>query len=68
MLLLAIGINILLSGDLIMGLATLSASLFFITLMIRHFIRVKKERGRLNAKDCLRCNQSFPELKDKELL
>ena len=55
MLLLVIGINLISSGDIMMGTASLLAGLFFISMMIRHFSRVKKERGELQIKDCLSC-------------
>ncbi len=66
LILMIFGINLLLEGDLWMGIGSMVASLFFITLMVRHFLRVKKERGTLSAKDCLQCNQQTMNLDDKE--
>ena len=53
-------VNLLVSGDMLMGIGTLVTSLFFMSMMIRHFLRVKKERGTLKVNDCLRCNTSMP--------
>ncbi len=53
--LLVIGINLISSGDMMMGIASLLAGIFFISMIIRHFLRVKKERGELQVKDCLSC-------------
>ena len=63
--LMVFGINMLLAGDYLMGIGSLISALFFMTMMIRHFMRVKKERGRVHAKDCLSCNQSMPQTKDE---
>lgn len=64
-LLMLFGINMLMAGDYFMGIASSVTALFFITLMIRRFIYVKKENGRLNVKDCLSCNTTIPEIKDE---
>jgi len=66
MLLMLFGVNMLLSGDYFMGIGSLITAFFFMTLMIRHFMRVKKERGSVHAKDCFSCNQSMPEIKEGE--
>lgn len=60
-----LGVNMLFAGDYVMGSGSLITSLFFMTMMIRHFIRVKKERGTFNAKDCLNCNQSSFDISDE---
>jgi hypothetical protein len=66
MVLMTFGINMLMHGDIVMGLGSVLASLFFMTMMVRHFLRVKKERGSLNAKDCLTCNSGLPIEDEKE--
>lgn len=60
------GINMLLDGDYFMGMGSLVTALFFMTIMIRHFIRVKKEYGVFYAKDCLSCNQALPKNNNEE--
>ena len=54
--LLFFGVNMLLAGDYMMGIGASVTAIFFIILMVRHFIRVKKEQGNISAKDCLSCN------------
>jgi len=54
--LMTFGINMFMAGDYMMGTGSIIASLFFITIMIRHILRVKQERGKIESKDCLSCN------------
>lgn len=56
MLLFIFGINMIVSGDYIMGIGASLAALSFLTFMIRYLMRLKKEDGVIHAKDCFSCS------------
>ncbi len=59
------GINLLMAGDWAMGTGSLLASLGLFAFMVRHILKIKKERGKLNAKECLSCNTHIVPKEDK---
>ena len=59
-------INLFLSGDMMMGLGTLVFSLFLMSMMIRHFLQIKKERKDVTIKECLSCPTPQVKLDENE--
>ena len=55
--LLYVSVNLFLMGDIMMGLGTLIMALGLLFFMIRHIMQVKKERGKIDVKECIKCQK-----------
>jgi hypothetical protein len=53
--LMTFGINLLLAGDLIMGLGSVGLACFILTMIVRHVVHLKKEGTKIDVKECLSC-------------
>ncbi|MDH5465370.1 MAG: hypothetical protein OEW60_07035 [Thiovulaceae bacterium] len=52
-----ISFELLTHNSIMMGLGSLLMGLFFITMMVRNVLHTLRERGKINAKECLKCSK-----------
>lgn len=64
--LMTFAVNLLIAGDIMMGFGALLFSLFLMSMMVRHFLGIKKERNDVTIKECLSCPTPLTKFEENE--